>query len=185
MNKILAIAAVLITAFNMSAHAEINPTSLNDADKERIVKIWPEKTSGVYKFQHWIKLNDAIYSIPTAHYRKQCNSRKTCKAYFIEQIQGQITAGIEASQAYFDKATLMHTELVASGISAAAADIIVKNTYPDVKIVGDKLQLDADQISFEADLIPETSDADFEAATDAASPVDDEGLGPLSCVVGC
>ena len=161
MNKILAIAAVLTTAFTISAHAEINPTSLNDADKERIVKIWPEKTSGTYKFQHWIKLNDAIYSIPLADYRKQCNSRKTCKAYFISQIQGQIAAEIEASQVYFDKATLMHSELVASGISSTAADIIVKNTYPDVKIVGDKLQLNADQISFEADLLPEISDTEL------------------------
>ena len=182
MNKILAIAAVLTTAFTVSAHAEINPTSLNDADKERIVKIWPEKTSGVYKFQHWLKINDAIYSIPTADYRKQCNSKKTCKTYFIEQIKAQYTANVEAAQEYFNKATTMHAELVATGIPAAAADIIVKNTYPDVKVVGGKLQLNADEVSFEIDLFQENSDVDFGGAS-AETPAGD-GFGDRRVVAG-
>ena len=182
MKKIIAIAAVLTAAFTISAHAEINPTSLNDADKERIVKIWPEKTSGTYKFQHWLKINDAIYSIPLADYRKQCNSRKTCKAYFIEQIKSQIAANIEASQEYFNKATTMHAELVATGIPSAAADIIVKNTYPDVKVVDNKLQLNADEISFEVDLLQENSSVDFDSPAVESSTGD--GFGARRVVAG-
>ena len=153
MNKILAIAAVLTAAFTISANAEINPTSLNDADKERIVKIWPEKTSGTYKFQHWIKINDAIYSIPLANYRKECNSRKTCKKHFLNEIQGQIAANIEENQTYFQKAVKMHADLVESGIPSLTADIFVTNTYPKIMIVGNKLQLKTAEVSFEVDLL--------------------------------